>query len=51
MISSTFEDRASGLPTFEIQSMFAQMASAHEPAMGLNTGMNNSMSYDEAAPA
>ncbi len=50
MISSKFEDSASGLPKFEIQGMFAQMAAAHEPATGLNTGMNATMSYDEAAP-
>ncbi len=50
MISSTFEESASGLPKFEIQSMFAQMASAHEPAIGLGTGMNATMSYDDATP-
>ncbi len=51
MISSTFKDSTSGLPTFEIQSMFAQMASAHEPAVGLNAGMDNSISYDGASPS
>lgn len=41
-----FQTKADGMPEFEIQGMFAQLSASHEPAGGLNIGMDADMGFD-----
>lgn len=41
-----FQTKADGMPDFEIQGMFADLALVSEPVAGLNTGFDKTLGAD-----